>query len=73
MPRLSAVHAFSLTAVVAALFLIAPVMPATAAAASEGQHRVKPVEFSLANGLKVVLISDHRAPVVHHHASAAGF
>jgi zinc protease len=41
-------------------------LAAVAAAASAGAANFDPKTFRLANGLDIVVIEDHRAPVVHH-------
>jgi zinc protease len=67
MPRSIAVRILSALAVTAALLCLAPPLPAEAASpTASGQHKVQPIEFRLANGLQVVLVPDHRAPVVTH-------
>jgi zinc protease len=65
MPRCSAVPAYVLVAVMAACLLVAP-RPSAAAepAPAAKSHTVQPIAFRLDNGLQVVLIPDHRAPVV---------
>lgn len=62
MPRISAPPCRFAVAVMATLLLLL----APPAVQAEGRHTVKPVEFHLDNGLQVVLIADHRAPVVTH-------
>jgi len=63
MPRFSVPPCRFAVAVMATLLLLLAPPPAVQA---EGWHTAKPVEFRLDNGLQVVLIEDHRAPVVTH-------
>jgi zinc protease len=66
MPRLPKLSSFSVVRIGTTFLFLALLAPFSFAATPQKFATSQPTEFRLANGLQVVLIPDHRTPVVTH-------